>query len=405
MSVALPLGRVSARVVDSDAPRTERIAAVELYRDFAEAEPAWRRLESEKGLTTPYQSYDFLASWHRHVGRIKEVTPLLVTAYDRAGRPVLLWPLGYADWGPLRILTFLGGKHANTNFGLWQREFAASVTEAEIQFVIDQIASSGYGIDLVALHRQPLAWDDIANPMRLLPHQPSPDDFCRRDLCGSADDRANDWPASRSRRKQLRSKSRKLASLPGYRYFRASTPAENERLLNWFFPVKATHLAAQGLSSVFAEPGIEDFVRDICHHGLARGAPLMELHAIEGDGELLALYGGTGDGCRFSSMFNTYTLGPHARYSPGLVLLTEMIAELGKRGFTSLDLGAGDADYKRGFCRETEPLLESFVPLTALGYFAAIGARAATALKRAIKGTPRLWSALQATRRHLFAPR
>jgi hypothetical protein len=41
----------------------------------------------------------------------------------------------------------------------------------------------------------------------------------------------------------LRSKDRKLAGLPGYRYFRAATPHEVDRLLGWFFPVKARHLA------------------------------------------------------------------------------------------------------------------------------------------------------------------
>jgi len=169
------------------------------------------------------------------------------------------------------------------------------------------------------------------------------------------------------------------------------------------FTVKAAHLAERGLANAFAEPGVEEFVRDLCHRGLAAGRPLTELHAIEGGGELLATFAGTGDGRRFSSMFNTYTPGPLSRYSPGLVLLTHMVARLGERGFTCLDLGAGDAGYKRGFCREVEPLFDSFWPLTARGHLAAAGARPATALKRTIKHTPRLWSALQTVRRQVYA--
>jgi CelD/BcsL family acetyltransferase involved in cellulose biosynthesis len=190
--------------------------------------------------------------------------------------------------------------------------------------------------------------------------------------------------------------------MPGFRYFRAGTPGEVERVLDWFFRVKAAHLAAQGLPNAFADPGIEAFVRDICHQGLADGAPLTELHVIEGDGELLALYGGTGDGRRFSSMFNTYTLGPLGRHSPGLVLLIHMVTALGERGYASLDLGAGDATYKRGFCRENEPLFDSFIALSPLGHLAGAGARAAATVKRGIKHTPHLWSALQSARRTIY---
>jgi len=402
MSIALPLGGNS--VETAAASRTERIVAVEFHRDVAAAAPVWHRLKSEGALATPYQTYDFLAAWQRHVGRIGGVTPLVVTAYGPTGRPLLLWPFGHIDRGPCRVLQFLGGKHANINFGLWDREFARSLTAAEIRLVLDRIAASGHGIDLIALHRQPATWDGIANPLLLLPHQPSPSDCCRRDLRRTTDGKV-DQQVSRSMRKQLRSKNRKLAELPGYRYFQATTPGEVGRLLDWFFRVKAMHLAAQGLTNAFAEPGIEDFVRDICHLGLAGGRPLTELHAIEGGGELLAIFGGTGDGRRFSSMFNTYTAGRKARYSPGLVLLTHMVTELGERGFAGLDLGAGDAGYKRGFCRESEPLFDSFLPLTALGHCAAAGARASTSLKRGIKHTPRLWSALQTLRRHIYARR
>jgi CelD/BcsL family acetyltransferase involved in cellulose biosynthesis len=265
--------------------------------------------------------------------------------------------------------------------------------------VIEQIAADRGGIDLVALHRQPLRWNGFANPLLLLPHQASPSDSCSRSLCPSNETAAG-AQVSRAFRKQLRSKERKLSSLLGYRYVRASTQEEVDRLLGWFFPVKARHLAAQGLANAFAEPGVEDFVRDICRHGLADGAPLAELHAIEAEGELLAVFAGTGDGSRFSAMFNTYTTGPLARYSPGLVLLNHMIANLDKRGFASFDLGVGDARYKRSFCSEAEPLFDSFLALTAKGHLAAIGARTSTAIKRGIKRTPRMFSTLQTLRRH-----
>jgi CelD/BcsL family acetyltransferase involved in cellulose biosynthesis len=399
MSIALPLQRNRLGYAAADDGRTARIAAVELHREFATAEPVWRRLESEDAVATPYQKYDFLAAWQRHVGFRQSMQPLIAAAYDSGGRPLLLWPLGCRARGPFRVAEFLGGKHANTNFGLWNRDFLAGVAPADLRFVIERIAADGGGIDLMALHRQPASWSGFANPLLSLPHQASASDCCHRRLHRTGQG-GPDAEITRAMRKRLRNKGRKLAELPGFRYFQATQAAEVDQLLDWFFCVKARHLAGQGLANAFAEPGVEDFVRDTCHCGLGDGNTLTELHAIEGDGEVLALFGGTGDGQRFSLMFNTYTHSAHARHSPGLVLLNYMVSVLGDRGFTSLDLGAGDSFYKRGICRETDALSDSFLPLTPQGHVAAACARLAMALKREVKRTPHIWSALQFVRRH-----
>ena len=45
-----------------------RIARIEIFDDMAAAERPWRALESGNTLATPYQGYDFLNFWQRHVG-------------------------------------------------------------------------------------------------------------------------------------------------------------------------------------------------------------------------------------------------------------------------------------------------------------------------------------------------
>ena len=70
-------------------------------------------------------------------------------------------------------------------------------------------------------------------------------------------------------------------------------------------------------------------------------------------------------------MFNTYTLGDNARHSPGLILLVHMVNESGARGVRSFDIGVGRAHYKSFFCRESEPLFDTFLPLTPRGRLAA----------------------------------
>ena len=371
---------------------------VEVFEDMPAAEPFWRRLEAGGALTTPYQRFDLLAAWQHHVGAPAGVRPFIVTGFDAAGEPVFLWPFGRHDLGLLRLVKFLGSKHANFNLGLWRRDIVTAIGAADIRDIFDRVASGGHRVDLAALFSQPLSWDGLANPFLLLRHQAAVDISARLQLEPPS---ANviESVLSPSMRSRLRTKERKLQKLAGYRYIQAATAADIDRLLDAFFTLKATHMAAQGLTNVFAEPGVSEFLREACHNRLADGRPLIELHALEGGGEVLALFGTIVDDYRFSSMFNTYTLGDNSRHSPGLILLAQMIIQCAARELRSFDIGVGRAHYKSFFCKEPEPLFDVFHPLTARGRLAAHVFGAAFATKRVIKEKPALWAAVQALRR------
>lgn len=376
-------------------PASRPVARIELIQDPAAAEPVWRALQRD-GVTTPYQHYDFLIPWVAHVAPRERISPLIVIGRDGADQPMFLLPLGLHRAGPVRVAEYLGGTHANFNFGLWRPEVARGLSEQDLRSVFAAIR--GKGVDLLRLLRQPASWEDVPNPFARLPHQVSVNDCSRLTLAGSGKE-VIESQLSSAMRGRLRTKERKLQKLPGYRYFRATTREDVERLLTFFFPAKASHMAAQGLANVFAEPGIEEFVRQSSIDGLTEG--LIEIHALEGAGEILAFFGAITDGRRLSLMFNTYTLGEHAKHSPGLILLQNVVADCADRGLKTFDLGVGEAGYKAFFCKEPEPLFDSFLPLSAAGHGAALVQRTAFAAKRRIKTTPALWKAAQQARRWL----
>ena len=82
-----PDGRISAAI-------DNRIARVEIFANMAAAEPHWRALELTQTLATPYQRYDFLKLWQRHVGEACGTTPFIVVAFNAMGTPLFLWPFG-----------------------------------------------------------------------------------------------------------------------------------------------------------------------------------------------------------------------------------------------------------------------------------------------------------------------
>ncbi|HZD92190.1 MAG TPA: GNAT family N-acetyltransferase, partial [Pseudolabrys sp.] len=60
------------------APADGRIAEVTVFTEMAAAEPHWRAFEQACTLATPYQSFDFLHLWQRHVGAVEGITPFVV---------------------------------------------------------------------------------------------------------------------------------------------------------------------------------------------------------------------------------------------------------------------------------------------------------------------------------------
>ena len=130
-------------------------------------------------------------------------------------------------------------------------------------------------------------------------------------------------------RGRLRSKDRKLQRLPGYRYVRADGAAEIDRLLDAFFALKSIHMAQQGPRPTCSpRPAWRSSCATPVTASYPTAAPLIELHALESDAEVLALFAVVVDEYRFSSMFNTYTLSDNARHSPGLILLRHMVGRL-----------------------------------------------------------------------------
>jgi CelD/BcsL family acetyltransferase involved in cellulose biosynthesis len=376
------------------------VARIEIFDNLEGAEATWRKLTAAGALASPYQAYDWVRLWHRHVSPHEGMMPCLIAGFDADSEPTFLWPLVRDTFGPFRIATFFGGKHATINMAVWRREIADRVTAADMTAILARVAAIAPDLDFLLLFNQPYRWSDAANPFATLPrHRSTEDNFVLR--LGGPSAQILERELSSSTRSRLRNKEKKLQKLKDYRYVRATTAQEVDFQLTSFFEQKAGKFTALGLHDVFADPGVEDFIRAACHEGLDAGKPVIELHALEGDGEMLALFSGIHDNQRFTSMFNSHTGTDNARHSPGLILLQHLVAHCADRGFSSFDIGPGEARYKSSFCKELEPIFDSVLPLSARAHAAAIPLRLMFRLKSAIKHNPALWTAAAFIRRHL----
>ena len=374
--------------------KPSRIVSVDILTDLGQAEAIWRQLEERQVAHTPYQRFDFLVAWQRQVGMREGLKPFIVIGTDAERRPLLLLPLALGRKHGVNVASFMGGKHSTFNMALWDAEFAASATPADMEGLIADIAARGEA-DMLALYQQPVRWRDIANPMALLPHQTSANDC---PLLAMEPGAAPATLISNSFRRRLKGKERKLQPLPGFRYQVARSDADVTRLLDWFFRIKPLRMAEQKLPNVFADPGVEDFIRTACSTPLKGGGRAIDIHALECDEETIAIFAGVADGHRFSMMFNTYTMSASAKYSPGLILMRDIIDHYAAQNYRAFDLGIGSDEYKRLFCKSDEPIFDSFLPLSTRGKIAAAAMSAVNRAKRMVKHNPALFEMAQKLR-------
>jgi CelD/BcsL family acetyltransferase involved in cellulose biosynthesis len=288
----------------------------------------------------------------------------------------------------------MGGKHPTFNMALWEGDFAARATPSDLHALTSAIGKQSQA-DVLALIQQPVRWRDAPNPMALLPSQASANDCPLMTITPGAPPEA---PIDRSLRRELKAKERKLQKLSGYRYHVASGDTEIKRLLDWFFRIKPLRMAKQKLPNAFAEPGIEDFLHAACMASIAGGGHVINVHAIECDEEIIAIFAGVSDGQRFSAMFNTYTMSGNSRHSPGLILLRNIVDHYAERGYRVFDLGVGADDYKKLFCKSNEPIFDSFIPLSTRGNVAARAMSGIHHAKRLVKHNQALFHIAQRLR-------
>jgi CelD/BcsL family acetyltransferase involved in cellulose biosynthesis len=389
MTLAFP---ISDRLAADGTRSASVLARIQALDDLAAAEPLWRRLEQAGATATPYQRYEWVAHWYHNVGRTNGAAPLIVVGLDRNDAPQVIVPLIAERRHGARIATFFGGRHSNLNMPIWTDDVAADLTEARLRAILGEIATA-HRIDLFALIGQPPVWRGATNPFAALSGQPSADDVYFGTI------KPNQRPPRPPLPSGLRKKERQLMKIDGFRYAPAETPADIARVLTFFRAQKATRFAAHGIRNVFEENGVMEFIEAACRDGLAQGRPVIELHALEGGGDLLAIVGGVCDRNRFSVMFNSITAGPYARKSPGIILMSHVIANCASRGLTSFDLGAGRAEFKAHFCSGAESRFDCYLAYSLRGRGLAAAMRTASALKRALKARPGLMNAIAAVRR------
>lgn len=378
----------SSRQSDAVQPATAGPFTATVHQSAAQFLEKCSRLE----LFAPAQSPLWVATW------IEKIQPeAIFCTVERGGQPVFAFGLQTLRRGPFKIARVLGLTHANGNFFPLAPSLDKSEDRQCIESAIRAIRAHHPDIHALVFERLLADLRGRANPLLLLPSQPSPNIALSVDLTPGFEAVLNIGNGQR-KRKRHRYQGRKLEAIGPVRQLRPQTEAEVLPVIDAFLDMKAARLRQMGTADVFGPENIRQFFRALFVRAAEAATPPFHLDALEVDGKIRAVTGSSLSGDRIICDFAGFADDESAAASPGDFLLHNNIRDAVTAGFGVYDLGVGDEPYKRSWCDIETRHFDVFVALTPVGTVLVAAQRAKTRLKAAIKGNARLWQLAKALR-------
>lgn len=379
-------------------PAARRVAGMdraEIARDLAALETEWRALE-RAGIASPFQRFDFVTAYVRHVLPAQGASFAAAIRRDGEGRAEMIVPLEIHRFGPFTLARTLGGAHASIQAPLFAPTAALGAEEA---LCFARAVGRALQADVLSLGYQPETVRGHRNPLLALPLRAGANDCFRLAL-------ERDGAAlmgrkfSKDARRKLARKAKKLAEFGPVHLVEATTNDEARAILEFFFHHRALRCARQGLGDAFGAPHIRAFLSDAAQFAPGGGAPALTLVALKAGPRVMGMFGLARGGGQNSAMFTAFDMAPDVeRLSPGDQLLAHLIPALCERGDSMFDLGAGAMSYKARYCDDVVPLFEGLLPITPQGRLLAAVLGFAAKAKRVLKRDARAMRVLTAMRR------
>ena len=372
---------------------------IAVYENLSAIERDWRAFEPHADCTV-FQSFDWLATWQRHIGARNGVLPAIVVARDGEGTILFLLPLAVRPAGFARELTWLGSELCDYNAPLLAATFSTRIDAKRFMALWENIArclqdNPRLHYDSIILTKMPETVGAQQNPMRHLGGTINASGAYLTHLTG-------DWETfyiakrSSATRRHDRSKRRRLAEFGEVKFVNPAGDSETLRTLDALMAQKARWFAHMGVANLFAKPGYAEFYRALATDPATRH--LVHVSRLDVGATAAAVnFGLTYRDCYYH-MLASYDDGEVSRFGPGAAHLLDLLHLAIDREFRIFDFTIGDERYKRDWCDTELKLYDFIAPATWRGALVAMPMLAAQRLKRRIKQTPVVWNPFSAGR-------
>lgn len=369
-------------------------ASLEAYSDLAAVEHDWRRFE-ETADCTPFQTFDWLDAWQRHVGTLQGVTPAIVIA--RRGNDILMiLPLAVVKGALTRRLTFLGDDLCDYHAPLLAPDFTAVVGSDGFATLWRDIgtllqATPALRHDTIVLEKMPETVGAQKNPLLCLDVRLNPSGAYETVL-GTDFEQFYISKRSSATRRRDRTKVKRLGELGEVRFVNPPPGKETDATLDVLIEQKSKAFGRMGVPNLFARPGYVAFYRELANAPRTRA--LVHLSRLDVGTTWAALNLGLTFRDCYYHILASYDDGEVSRFGPGAAHLRELLRYAIERGCKRFDFTIGDEPYKRDWCESEQRLHDYSAAVTWRGWPSAAVALAWRRAKRFIKHSAPLWNAV-----------
>jgi CelD/BcsL family acetyltransferase involved in cellulose biosynthesis len=387
------------------------ILQLSLHDGLEAVEAQWRRFESVADCT-PFQTFDWLQTWQRHIGRCEDVQPVIAVASYADGETAFLLPLAVEGKRAARRLCWLGQDVNDYNAPIIARDFSQRISAdrflaawSELRARMQREPTLRH--DWIELEKMPQTIGGQVNPFFALrlAGNPSGAHFIRL---------GSDWKKfyaakrSSATRRRDRAKRKRLAEFGDISFMTSADADDAMRTLAILMEQKSRLLAHKGVPDFFARPGWREFFLDIANLPAPCPSPLAQACGVRvhiSRVQFGTLCGAINLGVVFRDtyyhMLASYDDGELSRYGPGALHLRELLAYAIGHGLRRFDFTIGDEPYKLEWSDTHVKLGDYTAAATWRGWPACCGSMMRRALKRFIKQTPVVWRAVSRVRARL----
>jgi CelD/BcsL family acetyltransferase involved in cellulose biosynthesis len=325
-----------------------------------------------------FQARDFLETWQATIGAARGAR-LIETRVDVDDKPLMYVPFALERRRGARVLCFPDGGVCDYNAPLLLPA-GARLSAPEMARVWKLLRAALPAFDIALFEKMPDVVAGAANPFRFLASGAPA-------AAGHAVTIDGDWRRFEAQRlhraKDSRRKRRRLAELGAVRFVIAGDPESARAILDALMAQKSEHyLSTRGVDGL-DRPGYRAYFRAMTE----RFAPTGQAHlsALTMDGEIVAAHWGLVTRERFYCLMLSHRRdGSAAKYSPGRLLIEDLMQWCAGQGVYAVDFGFGEAPWKDFLSDSQVPLRRAALARTPLGwaYGEAAGLRRAFAVKR-----------------------
>jgi CelD/BcsL family acetyltransferase involved in cellulose biosynthesis len=366
-----------------------------LHDGFAAIEARWRRFERVADCT-PFQTFDWLLAWHRHIGQANLTIPIIVIASFADGDTAFILPLGVEAKRMGRRLCWLGQDVNDYNAPLIARDLAQRVSPDSFRAAWKELRARiqrdpRLRPDRIELEKMPPTLGGQINPFFHLglAANPSGAHFAR--LGGDWKQFYFDKRSSATRRRD-RAKLKHMSAFGEVNFVTSADADESKQTFEILMEQKRRLLAHRGIADMFARTGWREFFLDVATNPATRH--LTHVSRIQIGETCAAANLGVVFGDTYYHVLASYDDGPVSHYGPGALHLRELLAHAIGRGLQRFDFTIGDEPYKREWSDMHVELGDYARTATWRGWPAHFLSLVRRPIKRFIKQTPWAWRAV-----------